>query len=83
MYSQYKRRLYTPQFSEVASISVRRLAWATNKKMTKTIDLIVKLLPTIVNPSKVCSSCQAKECQACIFCKPVNPDELTALEAVI
>ena len=84
MYTQYKRRMYTPQFSDMASISIRRFAWATNKKMTKTVDLIVKLLPSIIDPSKVCLSCQDKEkCQNCVFCKQINPEELNALEAVI
>jgi hypothetical protein len=84
MYTQNKGRMYTPQFSNMASISIRRFAWATNKKMTKSVDLIIKLLPTIINPSKVCLSCQDKEkCNACIFSKQVNPEEFTALEAVI
>ena len=78
------RRLYTPQFSDTASISVRRFAWALNKTMPATVDLMVRLLPAIINPSKVCLLCQDKtKCQCCIFSKQTDPAELTALEAVI
>ena len=94
MCTSYKRRMYTPQFSETASISVRRFAWAMSKSMTATVEIMVKLLPTIVDTSKICTSCQVKDkekykdkikekCELCIFSKKVNPDELTALEAVI
>ena len=84
MYTNQKRRMYSPQFSDMASISVRRFAWAMSKSMPAAVDLMVKLLPTIIDPSKVCLSCQDRcKCQECIFCKQVNPDELAALEAVI
>ena len=84
MYTSDKRRMYSPQFSDMASISVRRFAWATGKSMPATVDLMVKLLLIIINPSKVCSLCQDKgKCQSCIFSKELDPEELTALEAVI
>jgi hypothetical protein len=52
--------------------------------MPATVDLMVKLLPTIVNSSKVCLLCQDKgKCQSCIFGKQIDPEEFTALEAVI
>jgi hypothetical protein len=52
--------------------------------MPAAVNLMVKLLPTIIDPSKVCLSCQDKQkCQGCIFCKQLDPEELTALEAVI
>ena len=86
--------MYTPQFSDMASISVKRFSLAIGKRMTETVELMVKLLPTIVNPTKICQSCQVKDkgkyinkykekCNQCIFSKQVNPDDLAALEAVI
>ena len=79
-----KKRMYTPQFSDQASISVRRLAWAIGKTMPATVDLMVKILPLTINPKKVCLSCRDNgKCQGCIFCKQINPEELAALEAVI
>jgi recombinational DNA repair protein RecR len=54
------------------------------KSMPVAVDAIVKLLPLIVNPSKVCQFCKDKQaCQACAFCKQPDPQELTVLEAVI
>jgi len=78
------RRMYTPQFSDTASISVRRFAWAIKKSMPATVDIMVRLLPIIIDPSKVCLLCQDKsKCQGCTFSKELDPAELTALEAVI
>ena len=78
------KRYYSPQFSQLAAVSVRRLAWALNKPMPATVDFMVKLMPSFLTPSKVCQSCKDKSaCQICIFSKPLNTEELTALvEAV-
>ena len=79
-----KRRMYSPQFSDMASISVRRLSWAMSKPMPAAVDLMVKLLPSIVSSSKVCSLCKDNsKCQDCIFSKQINPEEFAVLEAVI
>jgi hypothetical protein len=68
----------------MASISVRRFAWALNKSMPAAVDLMVKLLPTVIDPAKVCLACQDNgRCKGCIFGKQVNPEEFTVLEAVI
>ena len=76
--------MYSPQFSDMACVSVRRFSWAMKKSMPFAVDLMVKLLPTIINPSKVCGLCQDKtKCEICIFSKQLNPEELAALEAVI
>jgi len=84
MNSVNSRRMYSPQLSDMASISVRRFAWAIGKKMPATVDLMVKLLPTIVNPTKVCLLCQDNsKCKSCIFSKQPEPEELTVLETVI
>ena len=84
MYTQNSRRMYTPQFSDMASISVRRFSWALNLSMPKAVDLMVNILKTVIDPSKVCLACQDKtRCQNCTFCKQVKPEELTVLEAVI
>ena len=79
-----QKRFYSPQFSALASVSIRRFAWAVGLPMTTAVNLMVKLLPTIIDPSKVCLSCQDNgKCKGCIFSKQINPDELTVLEAVI
>jgi hypothetical protein len=75
---------YTPQFSETATISVRRLAWAMGKSMPAAVDLMVSLLPSSVDPSKVCLSCQdSSKCQGCIFRSILTPEEKAALLAAL
>jgi hypothetical protein len=78
------RKPYTPQFSEMAVVSVRRLAWAIGKPMPKAVDLMVRLLPSIVDPSKVCLSCQDNaKCQECIFHGIPTQEEKAALLAAL
>ena len=78
------KRFYSPQFSQLAAVSVRRLAWAVKKPMPAAVDIMVKLMPSILSPSKICLSCKDKAaCQVCIFSKQLDPQELAALvEAV-
>ena len=84
MQAKNQKRFYTPQFSELAAVSVRRTAWAISISMPAVVDIMVKLLPSIINPSKVCQLCQDKtKCHVCTFSKQVDPQELAVLEAVI
>jgi recombinational DNA repair protein RecR len=63
-----KKRYYTPQFSEMAAVTVRRFAWAVGLPMTSAVDLIIKALPSIMQASKVCHVCRDKtKCSLCIF----------------
>jgi hypothetical protein len=60
------------------------LSWAISKPMTATVDLMVKLLPLSVDPSKVCLACKDKtKCQTCCFRITPTEQELKAFEAVI
>jgi hypothetical protein len=68
MCSKNQKRFYTPQFSEVSCIAVRRLAWSLEKSMPQTVDLIIRLLPFFMDASKVCLACRDKsKCQKCLF----------------
>ena len=63
-----QKRYYTPQFSEVASVSIRRLAWAMNTNMVKTTDIIVFILSRIFDNKFICKSCKdTTKCNSCIF----------------
>jgi hypothetical protein len=60
--------MYSPNFSELAAVSVRRLAWAMKANMGQAVDAMVLLLPTHINQEKICSACRDKsKCTACIF----------------
>jgi hypothetical protein len=68
MYANYQKRFYSPQFSEVSAVSVRRLAWSLGISMPKAVDQVVGLLPSLFSPGVVCLSCKDNtKCQACAF----------------
>jgi recombinational DNA repair protein RecR len=84
MYTTNQKRFYSPQFSALAAVSVRRLAWAMGKTMPAAVDLMVKLLPSIVDTSKVCLPCKDNtKCQYCIFCSTLTQEEKAALLAAL
>jgi hypothetical protein len=63
-----QKRFYSPQFSEVSAVSVRRLAWSLGVSMPKAVDQVVGLLPSLFSPGVVCLSCKDKtKCQSCAF----------------
>jgi hypothetical protein len=62
------RRPYTPQFSEQATVTVRRLAWALQVSMPKAMDKAVNVLPSIFPPSVICPLCKdSTKCNLCAF----------------
>jgi len=64
----YEKKFYSPQFSEMACVSVRRLAWALGVSMPKAIDIIVKELSSAFSSSVVCPQCKDKsKCHVCSF----------------
>jgi hypothetical protein len=68
MQSTSQKRFYTPQFSPLASVSVRRLSWAMGGSMHATVNIMVRLMPSIVDSSKICQLCKDKaKCQICTF----------------
>jgi hypothetical protein len=77
-----QKRYYSPQFSQSAAVSVRRLAWALGKPMPATVDLMVQLVSSIVDQEKVCLACKDKtRCLACGFFNPLAPHQRVTLLA--
>jgi hypothetical protein len=83
MYNTNEKRFYSPQFSEKASVSIRRLAWALNLSMPKTIDILVNEIAVIFSPSVVCPQCKdTSKCQTCGFQQhEVKPSYRVAIPA--
>jgi hypothetical protein len=76
-----QKRFYSPQFSEVSAVSVRRLAWSLGVSMPKAVDQVVNLLPSLFSPGVVCLACKDNtKCKACIFGLP--PAAVPAVPAV-
>lgn len=68
MQTKNNKRYYSPRFSELAAVSVRRLAWALNLSMPKVIDIIVNELSSVFASSVVCPRCKDKsKCDICGF----------------
>jgi hypothetical protein len=60
--------MYTPQFSQTATVKVRRLAWALSLSMPKTVDKIINGITAIFLPSAVCPLCKnSTKCKLCEF----------------
>jgi hypothetical protein len=60
--------MYSPNFSELAAVAIRRLAWAMGANMGQAVDAIVLCLPQSINAKKVCAACKDNsKCKACIF----------------
>ena len=67
-YHRNSTKKYGPALSEVAAVSVRRLAWAMKTNMGQAIDAMVISLPGIINQEQVCSACRDNsKCSSCIF----------------
>ena len=59
---------YTPELTQFHSASLRRIAWALKKPMTKTLAAIIDNLIAIIDPGKICEACKDKsDCQNCMF----------------
>jgi hypothetical protein len=68
--------MYTPQFSDSACVSVRRLAWALGSSMPAAVNRLVGLLPVLFEPDLVCQKCKDKtKCGLCVFSKQVGEQE--------
>jgi len=71
MQAPNQKRYYSPQFSALAAVSVRRLAWFLDITMPKAVDVIVSILPDIFLPSTVCPKCEDNtKCSLCAFYQP-------------
>ena len=62
---------YTPPFSTRATVTIRRLAWSLKLPMTSTVERVVNLLPSVIDPEIVCGKCQdSSKCLDCAFSNP-------------
>jgi hypothetical protein len=67
MYTNQKR-YYSPPFSELSAVSVRRLAWFLHVPMSKAVDQVVNLLPSLFSPGVVYPVCKDDtKCKTCAF----------------
>jgi hypothetical protein len=59
---------YTPELSDHHAATLRRIAWALGRPMTKAIEVIFDGMDLIIDPEKVCEKCRDKtKCEICYF----------------
>ncbi len=74
--TELETRAYTPQISRQMSAVLRRIAWFQNKPMTKTLEQIIVIFSSIIEPSKICLSCKdSTVCKTCVFCHLLSEKE--------
>ena len=64
---------YTPELSQRHSGTLRRLAWAAGKPMTKTLEQLFDFIGEKVDSLKICDACRDKSfCRDCVFHREVR-----------
>ena len=59
---------YTPELSQEGSSTLRRIAWARNEPMTRTIQIVIDEYSKSIEPEQVCLLCRDKtKCSHCLF----------------
>lgn len=59
---------YTPELSYQHSCTLRRIAWALNKPMTKAIEDVFDHIARTVDAQEICKACRDKtRCGNCSF----------------
>jgi len=68
MNTKEKKKFYSPQFSEMAAVTVRRIAWALGGNMVQAISIIALVLSMLFDPKKICVKCKDNsKCHCCSF----------------
>jgi len=57
---------YTPELSQSASATLRRIAWSMGKPMSQTMNVIFMKIPNLMNREKICECC--RDPSACNIC---------------
>ena len=61
---------YTPELSKRSSSTLRRIAWALERPMTETMEMIFDSMPRMLDQDKICAMCKDRsQCKECIFNK--------------
>ena len=59
---------YTPALSRKDSSTLRRIAWARNEPMTRTIQIVIDEYSKSIEQEQICKLCRDKtKCNECIF----------------
>jgi hypothetical protein len=74
---------YTPELSDYHSGTLRRIAWALGKPMTKTLHAILDSMDLVIEPDKVCERCRDRSrCDQCYFKTRARIDEGISIDSL-
>lgn len=66
---------YTPELSEEASGTLRRIAWSLNKPMTTTLEWVFTDLIKFIPAGAICEACKdPSKCNSCPFSNQGKPN---------
>ena len=66
---------YTPELSQHHSATLRRIAWAMEMPMTRSLEDIFDYFGRTLDPNKICSACRDKtKCASCPFNRKGKPN---------
>jgi hypothetical protein len=64
---------YVPKISKTSLCRLRRIAWAVDQPMTKTLDSFVEFISQHINQQAVCNAClDSSQCDTCGFDKLIK-----------
>lgn len=67
---------YVPQISKTSLCRLRRIAWALDKPMTKTLDSFIEFICRHINQKAVCNAClDSSQCDACGLDRMIKADQ--------
>ena len=59
---------YTPELSYQNSCTLRRIAWALDKPMTRALEAIIDYAGKRIDGRMVCEACRDRtRCESCVF----------------
>jgi hypothetical protein len=62
---------YVPKLSEQSLCRLRRIAWATGRPMTKTLDAVIAYIARHIDRQAVCNACRDNgRCGICGLAEP-------------
>jgi hypothetical protein len=67
---------YSPYLPGKYSSTLRRIAWARNEPMTRTIQIVIEEYSKSVEQEQICKSCRDKtKCDHCVFNNRKNSNQ--------
>jgi len=73
--------MYSPTIPDEHTISLKRLAWATGRPMTKTAAALIENVLSFVDPATICAKCRdTSKCSQCFFSGMLTNGDAKMLE---